>query len=346
MTVTDNRGDTGTDTVTITISSPPVIAQYATSESYVAGTVTGSYTDTFADDGVTESIRERESGGKPNNRHSYLEHVWVIPVQSGNSITLSINAWQSNSADGDNFVFAYSTDGDTNYSDVLTISNTADNGVVTVVLPPETQGDVRIRVKDSDRNKGNRALDTIFVDELYVTTETQPGSPPVAPALLNADNVTSGQVDISWMDNAIDEYGFNIERSTNNGVTWNLIAIVEMNVETYSDANVSSGSTYWYRTSAYNGSGQSGYAGPINVTTQQSAIVLSAIGYKNKGNKMVDLSWSGVTTVDIYRNGTLIDTTSNSGTYTDNIGKGGGSYTYKVCEFNTSNCSDTVTVNF
>ena len=121
-----------------------------------------------------------------------------------------------------------------------------------------------------------------------------------------------------------------------------------MNVETYSDTNVTSGSTYWYQVSAYNGSGQSGFAVPINVATPQSAIVLSANGYKDKGNKMVDLTWSGMTTsnVDIYRNGTLIATTSNSGTYTDNLGKGGGSYTYQVCESGDSNCSDTVTVNF
>jgi PKD repeat protein len=348
LTVTDDLGDTGTDTVTIIVSSSPVVDQYVTSETFVSGTVTGTYMNTFADDGVTESIRERESGGKPSNRHSYLEHVWVIPVQSGNTVTLSINAWKSNSIDGDNFVFAYSADGGTNYSDVLTISNTTDSGVVTVVLSPGTQGDVRIRVKDTDRNKGNRALDTIFVDELYITTETQPGSPPVAPTLLSADNVTSGQVDLSWMDNASDEDGFYVERSTDNGVSWDLIATVGVNVETYSDTNVTSGSTYWYQVSAYNGSGQSGYAGPINVTTPQSAIVLSANGYKDKGNKMVDLTWSGVTTsnVDIYRNGTLIVTTSNSGTYTDNLGKGGGSYTYQACESGDSNCSDTVTVNF
>ncbi len=68
LTVTDDLGDTGTDTVTITVSSSPVVVPYASSENYVAGSVTGSYTDTFTDDGVTESIREHESGGKPSNR--------------------------------------------------------------------------------------------------------------------------------------------------------------------------------------------------------------------------------------------------------------------------------------
>ncbi|MBZ0110641.1 MAG: PKD domain-containing protein [Candidatus Scalindua rubra] len=349
VTVTDDLGDTGrSDTVTITVSSPPVVAQYVSSENYVAGTVTGSYTDTFADDGTVELIKERESGGKSRNRYSYLEHIWIIPVQSGNSVTLSINAWQSSSTDGDNFIFAYSTDGGTTYHDVLTIGNTTDNGVVTVVLPPETQGNVLIRVKDTNRSKGNRAMDTLFMDKLYITTESQTGSPPAAPTLLSADNVTSGQIGLSWMDNASDEYGFHIERSTNNGVLWDWIATVGKDIKTYSDTNVSPDSTFWYRISAYNGSGQSGYNGPINVTTPQSAIGLSANGYKQKRKKMVDLSWNGATSnnVDIYRNGTLIQTTSNLGIYTDNTGNGGGSYTYQVCESDASNCSNTVTVNF
>ncbi|MBC8552163.1 MAG: PKD domain-containing protein, partial [Candidatus Brocadiales bacterium] len=88
LTVTDNFGDTGSDTVTINVSQPPAINQYPISENYVSGTVTGSYTNTLADDGVAESIRELESGGRPSKRYSYLEHVWVIPVQSGNSVAL------------------------------------------------------------------------------------------------------------------------------------------------------------------------------------------------------------------------------------------------------------------
>ncbi|MCG7533854.1 S8 family serine peptidase [Pseudoalteromonas sp. OOF1S-7] len=77
---------------------------------------------------------------------------------------------------------------------------------------------------------------------------------------------------------------------------------------------------------------------------------LSANGYKSKGNKYVDLNWQGATSsqVDIFRNGSKIVTTSNDNSYTDSIsGKGGGSYTYQVCEQgSTSTCSETQTVVF
>jgi len=80
------------------------------------------------------------------------------------------------------------------------------------------------------------------------------------------------------------------------------------------------------------------------------AISLSTTGYKVKGKQKADLQWSGVTSsqVDIYRNNTLVANTLNDGLYTDNINqKGGGAYTYKVCEENTPLvCSNESIVTF
>ena len=76
---------------------------------------------------------------------------------------------------------------------------------------------------------------------------------------------------------------------------------------------------------------------------------LTATGYKERGVKKADLAWSDVTFtyVTIYRNGSLITTTANIGSYTDIIGRGGGSsYTYKVCKEDTNICSNKATVNF
>jgi extracellular elastinolytic metalloproteinase len=74
-------------------------------------------------------------------------------------------------------------------------------------------------------------------------------------------------------------------------------------------------------------------------------ITLSASGYKVKGVQHADLSWTGASgTVTVLRNGATIATVSGS-SYTDNIGnKGGGSYSYQVCEGGT--CSNIVQVNF
>ncbi|NMP30405.1 S8 family serine peptidase [Thalassotalea sp. M1531] len=76
---------------------------------------------------------------------------------------------------------------------------------------------------------------------------------------------------------------------------------------------------------------------------------LSANGYKVKGSQRVDLTWAGssAANVDVYRDGSVIATTSNNGSYTDNLNrKGGGSYDYQICDAGTSTCTTTVTVNF
>jgi len=62
-----------------------------------------------------------------------------------------------------------------------------------------------------------------------------------------------------------------------------------------------------------------------------------------KGNgKFVNLTWSGAETVNvkIYRNGGLIVTTTNDGSYKDN--NGASNNMYQVCESGTTNCSDLV----
>jgi hypothetical protein len=84
--------------------------------------------------------------------------------------------------------------------------------------------------------------------------------------------------------------------------------------------------------------------------TPTATPTLHARGYKVHGLQTVDLFWNGVTSanVDIYRNGVLITTVPNDGgAYTDHINRtGGGTYTYRICEAGTGNCSNQVTVTF
>lgn len=77
------------------------------------------------------------------------------------------------------------------------------------------------------------------------------------------------------------------------------------------------------------------------------SITLDVNGYKVRGFKFADLNWAGAssTDVDVYRNGAAIVTTPNDGAHTDDSGqRGGGSFTYRVCEAATDVCSNEVTV--
>jgi hypothetical protein len=78
-------------------------------------------------------------------------------------------------------------------------------------------------------------------------------------------------------------------------------------------------------------------------------IALRARGRIIGGQRKAQLAWRGATSsnVDIYRNGGLIITTANDGSYIDQIGGSGhGNFTYKVCEAGTQTYSNPATVTF
>jgi len=84
-------------------------------------------------------------------------------------------------------------------------------------------------------------------------------------------------------------------------------------------------------------------------TPTPGAITLSAAKRKVGGINTVRLTWSGATSanIDVYRNGSLIATVPNTGTYTDSTGDTGRArYMYMVCEAATSTCSNELTVSF
>ena len=85
-------------------------------------------------------------------------------------------------------------------------------------------------------------------------------------------------------------------------------------------------------------------------TPTPGGITLSAAGRRVQGTHTVDLTWSGAASanIDVYRNGVVIATVPNNGSYKDFIGVRGGNvrYTYKVCEAGTGNCSNEVIVRF
>jgi hypothetical protein len=255
-----------------TFDPPASNDQIAINEILLAGSLSGGYQDTTANDGVAEVIEEQESGGKPAKRYSYLEHKWVFDVQPGSSITFNANAWASASNDGDSFIFAYSVD-DLSYTDMFTISANDDlDSYQTFLLPNSTSGTVYIRIVDTDRTAGNRSLDRASVDHLFIRTESAPGNPPTPPSDLTATAISASQIDLSWSDNSTDENGFQIERSLD-GSTWESLGTTAADVTSYADKNLQADTSYTYRVLAYNASGSSGYSNTASATTQQASFL-------------------------------------------------------------------------
>ncbi len=80
-----------------------------------------------------------------------------------------------------------------------------------------------------------------------------------------------------------------------------------------------------------------------------ASFTLSVRAYKVSGRQTADLTWSGstATSIDVFRDNAKLTATANDGAYTDNINRrGGGSYTYRVCNAGTSTCTANVTASF
>ena len=120
---------------------------------------------------------------------------------------------------------------------------------------------------------GTYSLTAIATDNLGATTRSLPvhisvtaPSAPIAPSGLAATAVSRKQINLTWTDNASNEDGCKIERSTN-GKPFKQIAIVGPNVTIFSNTGLIRGNKYTYRVRAYNPAGNSSYSNTATAKT-------------------------------------------------------------------------------
>src|SRR6185436_12761639 len=103
----------------------------------------------------------------------------------------------------------------------------------------------------------NAGGDSLPSSDAWATTPAAP-TLPNAPSNLTATAVSRTQINLKWVDNAANEQGVKIERST--GGSWSQIATVGPNTTSYASTGLSKGRTYYFRVRAYNSVGNSAYS--------------------------------------------------------------------------------------
>jgi hypothetical protein len=329
--------------VTTTDEPPQFFDQTVIQEASIAGTASNTFVETQANDANTQILMEQTSGGKPSKRYSYLEHKWMIPIRPGASLTLFANAWAPVSAEGDTFVFSYSTD-DENYTDMFTVSaDFDDDSYNTYPLPSNLSGTLYIKVKDTLRYPGRYDINTLYIDHLFIRTDNDPGSPPVAPSGLTATGVAFDSISLAWTDTGDSELGFLIERSAGTN-SWEPVGTTGPDAESFTDTGLSPDTTYDYRVQAFNAAGSSAYTAIASAVTKEAeALHVAALeSYvevnRRRWNSLVtiavhnqsDTPVDGATVVGLWENG-------NSGSgVTDETGKCTVSMTLKTSTESTS----------
>jgi fibronectin type 3 domain-containing protein len=120
-----------------------------------------------------------------------------------------------------------------------------------------------------------------------------PTTVPAAPTALVA-TAAGTQINLTWTDNANNESGFRIERSTfgpSGPFTTNVT--VGADVTMYADSTVATGTTYYYRVRAMNGAGASGWSNTANATiTSGTPPAPTALTATALSSTQINISWT------------------------------------------------------
>ena len=115
-----------------------------------------------------------------------------------------------------------------------------------------------------------------------------PPTPPAAPTGIAAVAISSSQIDLSWTDNAGNETGYEVERSTTGSDgPFGLVAALGPDATSFSNTGLAPSTEYCYRVRAVNGTGASAYDGPVCETTPATpafALAFSGSTYVNFGD--------------------------------------------------------------
>jgi len=200
-------------------------------------------------------------------------------AQSSTEILLT---WTDNANNETGFEVYQSTDG-VNFSAIGTVAADATNVRITG-LQAGTTYHYFVRAFNGTGYSAD--------SEVASATTQPPPPPPSAPSALTATATTDTDITLAWTDNADNETGFRIERSTDGINFTELPTGVSANITVFSDSGLTPQTTYHYRVRAVNDGGSSDYSNVATATTHLPPPPAPTGFAATPGNYSVTLSWS------------------------------------------------------
>ena len=161
-------------------------------------------------------------------------------------------------------------------------------------------------------------------------TCTTPAPPiPNPPSGLYTISTPQTTATIGWTDNSDCEIQFIVERSPDGSTGWGEAGRTSANVTTFTDSNLTSSTTYWYRVKATNLTGTSDPCAPANANTLADSAVVGPQGVPKvcysiaADSNTINVYWtpsSGSTSYKVYRGTTEGGSKSYIGSVTPTFG--------------------------
>jgi hypothetical protein len=227
--------------------------------------VAGANATTFAHLNLNSSTlhfyRVRAYEGPNNSAYSNVASAvtQATPAAPSNLVATTFSSsqinltWTDNAVNETGFKLERSTDGVT-FTQTSTLPKNATTFSATG-LAPSTSYQFRLRAYDGPNHS-----------PYSNTASSATQAPPAAPANLVATPIASSKIKLTWTDNATNETGFKLERSTD-GVNFSLVASAAANATSFTATNLTATSTYHFRLRAYDGANYSAYTNVASATT-------------------------------------------------------------------------------
>lgn len=219
-----------------------------------------TYGDAGVSTGVTYGYRVRAVNGSGDSNYSNVASATTAappqPPAPPTSLTAAAPShnqvnlvWADNSDNEGGFRVERCTGaGCTNFAEFAAAGANA-TGHADPGRAGNTTYEYRVRAFNSVGNSG-------YSNVVSATTFPPAIVPPGAPTNLVATAVSGAQINLTWTDNANNETGFKLYRSTN-GSSYTEIAKPGANASGYADTGRSPSTTYYYRIRSYNAAGNS-----------------------------------------------------------------------------------------
>lgn len=180
--------------------------------------------------------------------------------------------WADNSTNESGFEILRSTSNNGTFAVVKTV-NTNTTQYTDTELKASTTYYYKIRAINSSGESAYAGLNS----GTWVNAKTAAGSTSLpAPSALTAYRTSNTSAQLKWTDNTYNETGFEVWRSTN-GVNFSRLVTTGANINTFSDNNISTSTSFQYRVRAINGGSSSGFSNTTALSTQNRPPVIRGI---------------------------------------------------------------------